>query len=235
MTMTDFETGFETSDCATLDFCEFDGTTVSAGCVAEVIDTDPYRGTYHAHFETDADGLASYAKRTTGINHAEIYARIHIKFKTLPTGNREAGGIYYYASGTSLALLRIRTGGTPSGPRFRIQGRNGAVLQDDAVYGDTLLVVDTWYAVEFYALIDASAGIYRVYVDGVMDLERTGYDTNDFGNVDDVRIGIRDCAEVVSQYVDCVVIDSSYIGPEPTVVKAYPASIVSVMLAKGLI
>jgi hypothetical protein len=84
---------------------------------------------------------------------------------------------------------------------------------------------DTYYCVELYAKIDESAGEYKVYIDGTERISVSGKDTDDRGNIDQVRAGLPSSKndQVHAHRIDCVVVAvEGPIGPEeegPTLVE----------------
>jgi hypothetical protein len=77
--------------------------------------------------------------------------------------------------------------------------------------------MEVWYCIEFYVKIDSSGGIFRMWVDGVLVIERTGLNTATVGNVNSVRTGlvyVNGVAHSVNIYGDCFALLNTYIGPE---------------------
>lgn len=77
--------------------------------------------------------------------------------------------------------------------------------------------MNQWYCVEFYAKIDSTGGIFRMWVDGVLVLERTGLNTASVGNIAQVRAGLVYVYAIttgVSVYSDCFVLSNTYVGTE---------------------
>jgi len=206
--MTEYlNTGFEGNDLS-----DFDGTVTSSGCTSEVLSTDPYLGTYHAHFETDADGLYAYVYFNDGetLDLSEIYTAIYVKFLSLPTGNRQMCLIH--RGSYNVSQLRIKTGGSPETTRLRLEGKDGEDWLT-AGYGSALMT-GQWYFIQLYTKIHSTAGIHRVYLNDVLDLEILNVDSSLYGNIERVEVGIPDCAEAVELYLDRVIVADSMIEPE---------------------
>lgn len=75
---------------------------------------------------------------------------------------------------------------------------------------DYNFLLDRWYNVELYCLVDSTAGSCVVYVDGIPQISDTGIDTAAFGNIGTVYVymmgNMNDAHDI---YVDNVVISTS--------------------------
>jgi len=199
-----FSDGFESGD-----FSAWTGTYEATGCTTEVISTDPHHGTYHAHFETDADGNGARANRTfTG--QTTVYSRAYFKFLAFPSSTQSIG-MTHRGTDTVTNLQLLVSG---SDHYWRLRGRNGATYENND--GTTVLSLNIWYCIELETIIHASAGEHRLYLNGVEECALTGKDTDNYGNITSMRIGLTYCTVATNIYVDCVVVADTYIGPETT-------------------
>ena len=83
--------------------------------------------------------------------------------------------------------------------------------------GTTTLVADTWYHIQLTVDVNNSSGAYRLYLDGVQELDGTAQDFTDAGTADYVWFG--GCTGTNNEYTyvddvvvieDCVDIDDGY-------------------------
>jgi hypothetical protein len=197
-----FTDGFESGD-----FSAWTSTYQATGCTTEVIDTDPHCGTYHAHFETDADGNGARA-RVTYDGQSQANTRLYLKFLSFPSSTQSIGISHLGTS--AVTSSRITTSG--SDHYWQLYGRNGSSFENDL--GSTVLSLNTWYCLEVETVVDGSSGAHRLYLDGSLECSLTGKDTDDYGNITETRVGLVYCTEAVNIYVDCVVVADTYIGPE---------------------
>jgi len=206
-----FEDGFESGD-----FSAWDATDTSTGDTAEVITTDPYRGTYHANFKTDGSDWseAAYSYEIFTVQPI-VYTRSYIKFnKGLPQyDDRFIEFTVLFAPGANkVAIAKV----AKSTDVWRLDYfKNGSMVSLDADFGPSL---DTWYCVELYIKISGTAGEVKLYVDGLQVLSDSGFDNDDYGNVEVMRSGIIvNCWIGTEQgaYIDSVKVADTYIGCNP--------------------
>jgi uncharacterized repeat protein (TIGR02543 family) len=83
--------------------------------------------------------------------------------------------------------------------------------------------LDQWYCVEAYVHVDASDGVFALYIDGTPVLELTGLNTASEGSaVTAVRTGlvyVTGVTQNIDVYGDCFVIADDYIGEESEIVQ----------------
>jgi len=198
-----FSDGFESND-----FSEWTGTSESAGESSDVVNTDPHHGTYHASFTTDGSSSNEYAYcyKTFGSSYAEIYARAYIKLKTAELEHR----IMEFSAGGSWHTMMLITA-----TRVYLYYHSGAT--HSSIFSETDLDLDTWYCFELYAKVHATAGQSKLYLNDVELLATASdLDTDEHGDVDQYRLGTYSSASATAHgiYVDCVIVDTSYIGME---------------------
>jgi len=189
-----FEDGFE--DCA---FGAWSGTSGDPSCSSDYA----HHGSYSMKIIDDwRYAYVNFAEQST------IYARFYVRWTTNPAADEQWFMFY----------LRNQVYGTVFTLRLRATAIGDILLQatSEAPYSEANYFwtpsVDTWYCFEFEGVV-ADLGEYRVWIDGVERITKTNQDTNDRGNVDQMRLGAGGMY-VNTGYFDCVVIADTYIGPE---------------------
>ena len=207
-----FKNGFEQGN-----FTSWTSYNASAGCTAEVIDTDPHHGTYHAHFLLDgdnADDLAEVAKYWSFDASPITYGRFYVKFKSgLPANNGDNWTLIDFSGTDMMSWLNLyNNAGTVI---FQLHYTNGGA--NPIANGTTEIQLNVWYCVEIYNKIDATAGQFIVYLNGNPEITTaSNLDSDGYGNPTHLSLGTlgSNVALASDIYVDCVVIDHQYIGPE---------------------
>lgn len=198
------------------DLLEYDDTTISASETIAASSTRAKNGTYSAKGTTNGDGGSenAYAEFQPSPTLEELYARAYFYVDTHGIVD-DADNIWFIrfrnAANYLLSVGIRRVSGTIE---WVMQGRNGAsyILNQTEDFTET-----GWICVECYWLNHATAGIFRLYVDGVQVYERTAQDTADYGNCDEVSFGIMStdiAASII--YWDDAFVDDSYIGTDPS-------------------
>lgn len=199
-----FEDDFEAGD-----FSQWTSNTTSAGCVSEVVTTAPHHGTYNAHFTTNGTADWQNAEVTKTISASNItYARGYFTLNSI-TGTTLRGFITF--SNTLNEIARL---GLSSSNALILRYRNGTSISTDT--SATTLTTDVTHCLELYAKIDASAGEYKVYLDGteIADISQEGLDTDQY-TVTTVAFGIENAySTAVDLSLDCAVVADAYIGLE---------------------
>lgn len=206
-----FSDGFESND-----FTAWTGTQGSPTVVSDIT----HHGTYAMQVSTT--GATTYVYKTfTAISTAHI--RAYYRFDDIP-----AAGVQFQiitlrnSAGGTVALIELyNSGGTQKVYLFYYDGA------DKNVGVNFAWATGQWYCLELRAVISgAGAGEYRFYIDGVEEagLTKTGLTNNGRGNVDLTTVGLWHDGGAPAKVlrVDCVVVDSSYIGLEST---AYTAAL----------
>lgn len=194
---------------------EWSGTFTTSGEDVLVRATLPYAGDYHGYFETSGSGGSEHAYLYQSISQDEVYARGY--FYVPGDLNLDDESDRYY-------FLRFRSGGnsvTGAGLRrnngdnyWIIYARDGSSLAGP-YYSSAPIEPNRWYCVELHWKLDPSNGVVELFVDGQKILERTGLDSNNLGNVDQVNCGIVSATNIDSDlvvYGDEIVISDEYIG-----------------------
>ena len=206
-----FKSGFETGD-----FSEWSGTYLTMGETATLVQTPlPHHGNYQAKFTTDGSAAGEYAyARKTFADQSFAYARIFFKI----TGSLPASGQNYEVMGfrnTNNGALAKCLVENSLPLRWRINYlKNGGF--SNLISTTPTISLDTWYCIELYYKIDATHGEIAFYVNGNLIFSNSNFDSDDRGKINALDVGERLSSgqKAHSIYVDCVVIDTAYIGIE---------------------
>lgn len=208
-----FEDEFESGD-----FNCWNGTSFSNGNLS-VLQVNPYEGSFHGYFETNAINF--------GVNHAysyvdfvrevsEVFARGYFYiYEGLPlddNGDR-FGLIAYEIGGRLQTTFRVyRSGGID---KFDVVGFNGSQVIHKSTT-DVYPIEGRWYCIEFYIKIHPTKGEYRVWINGIERISILGVNTANFGNyVGRVRFGLTSSVNTQHKIVvfcDSVTISTRYVG-----------------------
>jgi hypothetical protein len=160
-------------------------------------------------------GENSYAYQTFATNYGTIYSREYVRFATaMPAASNSSAIMQHQGDYNAISNVRVyNNAGVQTWQLYYLQA---------ATYGTSnyapasTISLNTWYCVELYSLIHASAGAYKVYIDGTERITISGIDTDNNGSVHSVRYGaIYDTAAFAHTiYTDCVVAANSLIGIE---------------------
>jgi hypothetical protein len=199
-----FESGFETGN-----FSEWDGTSVTGGETASVVQTLPHDRMYHARFTTD--GTASIARAYCYKNIAgasELYALAYVRFD---------GALPPLSSWNALWLIQFRDASgsviASYGVKADALGTKWALMYGgQTAYASSGPQADTWYTVEAYFNKAASGETLAIYVNGEK-VASLAINTSGANNVAQVRVGIayNDPGYAFNIYIDTVTIDDQYI------------------------
>jgi hypothetical protein len=195
-----FSDGFESGD--------FTAWTGSTGAKITVESLHPHHGTYNANVTGSAAEDWSYAYQTIS-SSAITYARCYVKFANLniPSGkNLQILGLDYGSYQYNLVASVKNDSGTLKWFLSIGEASNWA----GSVLGTHTPALDTWYCVEIER--NVTNDIETLYVDGVAEASAsvaiTENTTRMYAGVYQDGIGDNEL------YIDCVVTDSVYIGPE---------------------
>ena len=193
-----FSNGFEEGD-----FSAWSGTSGSPTIVGSPV----HHGSYAAACDVPYEYVhRSFTAQTT------VFIRYYFQLNATPPldGNRTRL-LELRGGGVKIARVYIQRYGTED--RLCLYRYYPSTSLQNAAYA---FEADTWYCLEVKFAKDASAGEYRVWLDGSELLTMTGLDTSAANDADLAyigRIGSSD-SYTCTLFLDCVVIDSSYIGPE---------------------
>lgn len=174
-------TDFFCSNLGTGDLTEFDGSnnapTVQSGTV--------HSGSNALKFDTHQQYVY------VSLTETELSCRAYFRMDDLPP----IDGNYYYLraiaflgnSGVDRTCHVYFERTAPSGTLTLRMARYYPASQ--STYYSYTYEADTWYCLELYFKKDASAGIYRVYLDDALVVEETGLNTSGSFDIDQVRVG----------------------------------------------
>jgi len=210
-TQTLFDDGFESGD-----FSAWSGVTLSPNDHADVVDLNPYSGTFSARFETGA--ISSGTKRAytyKDINGSPtIYARacfyIADGLPLTDTDDRFTLIQFLSSSGSAISNLQIRH--VQGEDRFTVLAF-GSTQTTAGIYPEE----NKWYCLELLTCIHSTEGAVKGYINGVEYLSLTGMNTTELGNVATVRFGLANSIDIqhgLVVYCDCASISTSYIGTQ---------------------
>lgn len=211
-----FEDGFESGDTSEWTSTTTTGTTIS------VVDTDKHCGTYSAKIiNFDAVDDKGRFEKDLG-NYAEIYMRMYFKFDVAPDGDGRIHLIEAKDADNNTIHFFLNLHKDATNYRWQIYLWEGGTEGGFEIYYSSYFTfnADTWYCIEGGYKIHASDGFGKVWADGNLVIDQTGKDTTteDQTHTNQLVLEIRrrDNAESSNRtiHLDCVVVDSSYIGPE---------------------
>jgi DNA-directed RNA polymerase subunit RPC12/RpoP len=169
---------------------------------------DAHHGTYKAQFVAN-----DYCYKDFATEYSTLFTRVYVYIVSdSGTGDLE---MYIGFKNTGWAPHLGRLGVTGANRNLRLQYYDEAV-GFPILTSSTTLSLGTWYCLELKGVISDTVGEYRVYLDGVevTDLTVTGFDSNPGAGIDEVIIGQKTSERTQTNYVDCVVVADTYIGPE---------------------
>jgi len=206
-----FEDGFESGD-----FSNWSGTTASSGTIS-VTNANPKQGTYNARSELSGSGERKAYCYKSGFNEGIIHVRLYVMFKdAIPSASTSDGiSIMYVRNVDNTAgLFQVSVGYTNSRWQGNYRKAGTWTTWNNASHTASL---DTWYCVEAAYYVHATEGYFKVWVNETLIFEDTNIDTSQNGNAGEVRVGVHSSYSTNSLShkvdIDCVVVDSSYIGP----------------------
>lgn len=209
-----FSDGFESGDfSAWTSQAQVNGTII-------VESANPHHGTYDAKADITVFGASRASTYKTFTAGNIIYGRVYIKFEELPPSDTHAAAsLQLLRAGTQVAEAEVyNDGGTV---KWALVYRSaGSYLRSLA--STPLPAINVWYCLELKADMSTSDGTldgsYEFWLDGVSLISISNVDT-DYTYVDQIGVArARDaqsanCA-VGTTFLDCVVVDSAYIGVE---------------------
>lgn len=141
-----------------------------------------------------------------------LYARTYFMLTALPANGTEVQTISFHGTGQlAVASIGVTSGGSAY---IGLASRNGTTMEYNASLQTVSL--NTWYALELYATVNASTGAYAVYFDNVQVISVSGKDSSQYGNITQVRFGAvyTDSTSGLTLRIDDCKIDDVYIGLE---------------------
>jgi hypothetical protein len=202
-----FSDGFETNDLSAW-------TTYNHDTNASIAtsNTQKHTGSYSAYVsspngaEWGADIEKTIAAQTTA------YLRFYIYFTSLPAAGKSIA-VAFLTSAAAYGLAGVGVVNDGSTYKWILWGQDtgtNSVLDTDNP------TTSTWYCVELKAVKGNGTGEARFYLAGTEKLSLTNQ-TQNF-DIESANVGVWAISggPTATHYIDCVVVDASYIGPEVT-------------------
>jgi len=197
----DFESG---------DFSAWTDTYTEGSPTVSVVSNPVHQGSYAEKATTNSgSGRAMARKDITA--QTEAYMRAYVRFSAFPNSGVELCylGLRDYTENPTQAGI-YNDGGT-----YKWRLRYWKVGWTDLFSTTPTPQLDTWFCVEIYMKVDATNGEVKMWVDGNLIVQDSGFDTTSGGNIDRVCSGIiyYGGSQSIDIYVDDVVVADTYIGP----------------------
>lgn len=202
-----FEDGFESGN-----FSAWTGTTESGTGELSVQSSEAREGTYASNstVTSAADWHSANCYKTFG-GESTIYARCYVYLDSWSGGfTRGIFGIVANIFG----IINVRLESTRN---VTARYRDGAAIIENT--SDTILATGEWICLEAAAYVHATNGWVRIYVNDVelVDITQTGIDTDNYGNITRVIVGIINGQNLATTlFYDSVIVNTTYIGLIPT-------------------
>lgn len=199
-----FSNGFETGDLSKF--------TVINGNIT-IDNTVSHHGAYSAK-ANDAAVVAQEARIAFTAIYTTVHARAYYRFDKLGTTLFASHKILTIAGiGGDIAYAQL-VKFTVDGFEWQLNGINNGI--EEQVNAGVTVIIDPlhWYCVELRAVINATIGEYRLYVEGTEVAKLTGKDTDNFGNPNNVFFEAFTADGPDTLHFDCCVVDTAYIGQE---------------------
>jgi hypothetical protein len=201
------------------DLRKWDDTVATYGESVSAYSYAPYEGDHHARYASDGSGSSDNAYTSVDVNEEEIHVSGYF-YPIIGMPLRDEDDRFYFVrlqgDGQSLAAAGIRRrNGVDNWIIFARDG-SGWVGPE---YSSSPGVEEKWYRLELHWVKDSRDGYVELYVDGRRVLELTGLDTDNYGNVDAVNIGLVSATGVQQDmivYSDLIEISSTSDASEPT-------------------
>jgi hypothetical protein len=172
---------------------------------------------HHGANAMQATGVGNqYAKKTLTATNP-VYARCYVYFTGLPTSNTNRLTFMSIWQGTAGGYEWVdaqiyNNAGTVEWSIDFYYGTTHHHLFSTATYPS----INTWYCVEIMASQDGSNTFHaKMYVDGTLLIDQSA--TDSVAGFQAVIVGGIYKSSSLTNYVDCVVVAGSYIGPEGTI------------------
>jgi len=225
-----FSDDFETDD-----FSKWTDVHTDGSGEAITQSTTKHHGTFAAKFTIIGGGCFALVNKVFASSYTELYARAYVRISALPTSGKSIVAIELCGTGWADAILALEFAysGAPKWGVYYLKNGSYSTKFSGSIS------VDTWYCVEIYVKVSATAGQIRVWIDGVEDtnLGDITFDNNDKGDIQNLVFGgdywIGDSYAVVL-IGDCVVVDSAPIGPEAAGVTVKKGSNLSATMTEML-
>lgn len=188
-----FSNGFETGDLSRW--------TTSYGS-SEVVNDEKYDGTYSL-YSNDIE----FAKKTLpGIN--EVYARVYVNFKTLPSSPNRHFFIGSYDDNNRILILGLYNDNGNYKLRIYFEP------SDKTFFSSPINVHENeWHYFEVYWYENGTNSTVKAWYDGNLKIDNMTDSQGKGKSVDEYRFGgVNTNTGTPDLYTDCIVISSDYIG-----------------------
>jgi hypothetical protein len=186
-----FSDGFESND-----FSPWYGTVGSPSLQSAM----KHHGNYAMQCDTSFPQKAS----TKFVQQSVVYTRIYIYFPCLPTNGKSLSFLEHYDWTVGINDFVVGVRNDSEMVKWSVN-RPWTLASSGPVAG-------RWYCVEFKTTLSDNTTSWEVWVDGSSVL--TGNYTGTSDQYDTVLVGNWDKSEALTSYIDCVIVDNTYIGPE---------------------
>lgn len=203
----DFESG---------NFNAWSGTDASSGEVVNA-STNTINGTYAMQVTTDASGYNEYGYAYRSVSaKTELWASCYYKeIVAFPPEYWQVATVMSFTNGTT-GFMMVRVGvmtASVGNTYWYMEFLEGATYydqNDDArnYNSSTSVQLDTVYKLTLHAVIDGSVGEYEFLVNGVRVLNVTDIDTDNYGAINTVGVGMP---RATAQYAHSHVVDDAEI------------------------
>ena len=208
-----FSDGFESGN-----FSSWTGSTANAGDSVVANDTTQiHHGSYNMKARLAASHTNEYAEANFLITgNTTVYMRaMKCVFSAAPPTSGDQRTFSFTGAATADAVAYFGIQNNAGDCRWYCRARSsGSTLTD---YYGTNMVIGTAYNIECAVFYSGSAGWVTMWVDGSVVINQTGLD-NDYTVFNYAVLGFlfSDSNATATFCADCVVIATSYIGPEST-------------------
>jgi len=203
-----FSDGFESGDLSA-----YDGKTETGGTI-EADTNNPAFGVYNANVSITGTGTRRAYVYKSGFDTDTMYVREYVYFRDelADTSDDTIQVMYMHNNADTSPLCQMGIRETEDwGGSYRV----GTTWQS-WFNTTTPLALNTWYYIEMGYHVHASEGWFRAYVNGTLIFEVTGIDTDDYGNIGEIRCGVYQSTlsgdPSHSVDIDAIVVADSYIG-----------------------
>lgn len=212
-----FSEGFETGDLT-----NFTSTTITAGATLTGGDTtNPHHGTYNLK-STMPTGLSAgswaCANKSGFDGNSTLYIRaMNVKFDQLPEDNTDNHYFFgCFQAASSNAIVRCGCNNSGGTIRWLVRGISSGTTFTNYT-GTNTPEINTNYTLELQVTLGSGTGIFRLYVNGSLEVEVTGVDNDSralnyiqFGNCGSTQPDLN----ALNVYMDCIDVADVYLGPE---------------------
>lgn len=189
-----FSNGFETGDTS-----KWSGQSGSP----QVVDDTKYDGNYSLY----SNGIKYVYKNLSGVN--EVYARVYVNFKTLPSSSNKHYFMDLYESGSHILGLGLWN----DNGVYRLSVYSNSL---SGPWNSSGISIDNyeWHYFELYWLENGTNSILKAWYDGQLDILNKTIDSVGKGKlINQFNFGGANAVGGTPDlYVDCIAIGSDYIG-----------------------